>query len=137
MLTNGAISTATFGTYYHLRERGTSFEVACVASGVLAGLCAGPAELVKVRRQLGVRTPLRPLLGTGLAVVREVASTVVGAVRMGRLDNARFNSFATLKTFSATCRNKDDKEVSCGECFRDSCTARNWGKSWNEGCALM
>jgi solute carrier family 25 carnitine/acylcarnitine transporter 20/29 len=79
LLSNGAISTVTYGVYYHSKTNGCSFATSCALAGFAAGVVCGPVELYKIRLQIPkkVITKTSPFLGTGCSIVREMPSMFV------------------------------------------------------------
>ena len=78
LLSNGAISTVTFGVYYHSKENGFSFTTSCLLAGVAAGLTCGPVELYKIQLQTKSSPKVfNPTLGLGVSLLRETPSMLV------------------------------------------------------------
>ena len=77
ILSNGVISTVTYGTYYYAKENGFSFVSSSLMAGVSAGLVCGPVELYKISLQIPNKTKFRPTLGLGLSILRETPSMII------------------------------------------------------------
>ena len=78
ILSNGAISTVTFGTYYYAKENDYSFTSRCLMAGISAGLVCGPFELYKIRLQIPNQIGgFNPTVGLGLSLLRETPSMLI------------------------------------------------------------
>lgn len=73
LLTNSCVTSLNFSVYSYMREKfNTSHMISGGVSGIATGIVLTPIELYKIRRQLFVKSPVKPTKGFSSCLLREI-----------------------------------------------------------------